>query len=70
VESLRYLNLPGIVTWFIAEKVLRKTTLSRRDVQLYDRWVVPWLAALESLVPPPFGQSLVAITRKRPGATG
>ncbi len=70
LESLHYFNLPGVVTWFIAGRVLRKTTLSRRDVQLYDRWVVPWLAALESLSAPPFGQSLVAIAQKRTARAG
>jgi SAM-dependent methyltransferase len=70
IESLFYFNLPGVVTWFIAGRVLRKTTLSRRDVQLYDRWVVPWIVALESLAAPPLGQSLVAITQKRTALAG
>lgn len=65
LKSLRYFNLPGVVTWFIAGRVLRKTTLLPRDVQFYDRWVVPWLAGLESLAAPPLGQSLVAIAQKR-----
>lgn len=65
LHSLCYFNLLGVVTWFIAGRVLRKTSLSPRDVQLYDRWVVPWVAALESLATPPFGQSLVAVAVKR-----
>lgn len=61
VESLRYLNLPGVVAWFIAGRILRKTTLSVRAVRIYDRCVVPWLSAVESVAPPPCGQSLVAV---------
>jgi SAM-dependent methyltransferase len=65
ITSLQYFNLPGVISWFIAGKVLRKTTLSRRDVQLYDRWIVPWISALESVWVPPFGQSLIAISERR-----
>jgi SAM-dependent methyltransferase len=65
VMSLQYFNLPGIISWFIAGRLLRKTTLSRRDVHLYDRWIIPWISAVESLWVPPFGQSLIAITEKR-----
>jgi SAM-dependent methyltransferase len=61
VESLRYFNLPGVLAWFIAGRILRKATLSARAVRIYDRCVVPWLAAVESVVPPPRGQSLVAV---------
>jgi hypothetical protein len=64
VTSLQYFNLPGILSWFIAGKLLRKTTLSRRDVQLYDRWMIPWISAIESLWVPPFGQSLIAVSEK------
>ena len=61
ITSLRYFNLTGCLTWFIAGRILRKRTLSPRGVQLYDRWVVPWLSALERVSAPPVGQSLVAI---------
>ena len=64
VPSMEYFNLPGIVSWFIAGKILRKTTLSRRDVLFYDRWVVPWISALEAHWVPPFGQSLIAVAEK------
>jgi SAM-dependent methyltransferase len=65
VMSLQYFNLLGAISWFIAGKLLRKTTLSRRDVQLYDRWVIPWVSAVECRWVPAFGQSLMAITEKR-----
>ena len=67
VLSLQYFNLPGVISWFIVGKLLRKTTLSRRDIQLYDRWIIPWVSAVESLWVPPFGQSLIAIAEKRCG---
>ena len=65
VESLRYINFPGVFSWFLAGKVLRRKTLNPRDVRLYDRWVVPWAAWLERRWEPPVGQSLVAVGTKR-----
>lgn len=65
VTGLRYFNLPGVLTWFIAGRVLRKRTLLPRDVRIYDQWVVPWISALESVWVPPCGQSLIAVTEKR-----
>lgn len=61
VERLRYFNAPGVVPWWVAGKVLRRTTLDPRAVRLYDRLVVPWLSALEARWEPPFGQSILAV---------
>ena len=63
-ETLRYINLPGIASWFITGRVLQRRTLKPRDVQLYDRWVVPWISRLERFWEPPVGQSLIAVARK------
>lgn len=62
--SLRYFNFPGVITWFLAGKVLRRSTLRPRDVRLYDQWGVPWISRLERRWEPPIGQSLIAIARK------
>jgi SAM-dependent methyltransferase len=64
LETLRYFNLPGVVSWFLAGTVLRRRTLRASDVRIYDRWVVPWLAKLERIWEPPFGQNLLAVARK------
>ena len=64
VDVLRYVNAAGIVGWFVAGKVLRQRTLATRQVQFYDRLIIPWLSKIESLWSPPFGQSLVAVARK------
>jgi len=64
VSSLRYFNGPGVVSWFVAGRVLRRRTISPGDVKLYDRWVMPWVSAVERKVEPPFGQSLVAVARR------
>ena len=61
IRDSRYSNSVGVLSWFFAGRVLRRTTLSDRDVRLYDRWIVPWLSRLERRVRPPVGQSLIAI---------
>jgi SAM-dependent methyltransferase len=61
VPVLRYVNLPGVLAWFITGRVLRKTTLAPRDVAAYDRLVIPWLMKLERRWSPPLGQSLLAV---------
>lgn len=64
ILKLRYRNLPGIIAWFIAGRVLRQTTLSPLLVRLYDRMAVPLIARVEQVVDPPLGQSLVAICER------
>ena len=61
IHDLRYANSLGALGWFVAGRVLRRRTLTARDVRLYDRFVFPTLSRLERDVAPPFGQSLVAI---------
>lgn len=65
IEALHYLNMVGVAAWFVAGRILRRTTLKQGQVRFYDRFVIPWLRRIESLVRPPIGQSLLAIARKR-----
>jgi SAM-dependent methyltransferase len=63
-RAIRYQNFPGIMAWFLLGRVLRRRTLPPGAVARYDRFVVPWLARLEEVWRPPFGQSLVAVASK------
>jgi SAM-dependent methyltransferase len=67
ILRLSYLNLPGIVGWFLTGRVLRRKTLQARYVRLYDQWIIPWLSRLEGRWEPPCGQSLIAVAHK-PGS--
>lgn len=64
IEQLHYLNFIGVAAWFVAGRILHRTTLGRAQVRLYDRLVIPWLRQIESRIRPPIGQSLLAIARK------
>ncbi|HST62960.1 MAG TPA: class I SAM-dependent methyltransferase [Longimicrobium sp.] len=61
---LHYTNLPGVAAWWLNGRVLRRRTVTARDAKLYDRWMTPWISALERVWTPPLGQSLIAVARK------
>ena len=63
VESLRYMNLAGILGWFLNARVLRRQLLPRPQLGLFNL-LAPLFERLEAQVAPPRGQSLVAICRK------
>jgi len=64
IELIRYFNLPGVFSWFLAGRILRRRTLRPSQIRLYDRLVVPWASRLEQFWEPPLGQSLIAVGRK------
>jgi hypothetical protein len=65
IEKLHYANTLGLVGYVVATKILRLMPGPGPMVWVYDRLIAPltWLA--ERIVPPPFGQSVVAIARVR-----
>ena len=64
IERLGYMNMPGILPWFVSGRVFGRTSISGAEARLYDRLVVPLTAAIEDRVRVPIGQSLLAIARK------
>jgi SAM-dependent methyltransferase len=63
---VHYTNLPGVLAWWMAGRVLRRRTVRAGDARLYDRWMIPWISRLERVWTPPLGQSLIAVARKDP----
>jgi SAM-dependent methyltransferase len=63
VESLRYMNLPGIVGWFMNGRIFRRDLLPRPQLALFNV-LAPLFERVEASISPPRGQSLVAICRK------
>lgn len=62
--TVKYMNLPGIAAWWLWSRALKRRTITDGDARIYDRWVVPVVRAVESVIPPPVGNSLLAIARK------
>ncbi len=65
VERASYMNFPGIAAWFLAGRVLRKSSITAADTRTYDRFIVPIVSRIETLVEPPVGSNLLAIARKQ-----
>jgi len=64
VERLHYVNFTGILSWYVAAKILRRSTVSASSVQFHDRVLIPIVRRIEAVVTPPVGQNLVAVGRK------
>jgi len=62
VETLRYLNRPGVFGWWLNSRVLRRRLLPRLQVRAF-RLLLPLLRR-EERHPPSFGMSLLVLARK------
>ena len=63
VASVRYVNAPGLVAWFLGVRVLGLVPGDGPLLRAWDRLVVPVARKLEARWCPPFGQSVLAIGR-------
>jgi SAM-dependent methyltransferase len=64
VEHLEWMNLVGIVGWFVNGRVLKRRVLPPLQLRLYDQ-VAPWLAQAESHLRLPVGLSLFCVAQRR-----
>lgn len=66
--ELRYFNLVGYFAWWFSFCLLKQRGFNPAAVRGFDRLVFPAVAWAErTLGAPPFGQSLLAVARARPG---
>lgn len=59
-----YMDMVGIVPWWLINVVGGSTTFNPRMIQIYDRLLVPVTRALEARVAPPIGKNLMLLARK------
>lgn len=64
IGKVRYMNAIGFFGWWTNAHIFRREAQSARQIAFFDRYVVPLSSRLESLVAPPFGQSLLVVLRK------
>ena len=64
VRKLRYMNTVGFFGWWTNSHLLRREEQSTAQIRLFDGMVVPVMSKLESILPPPFGQSLFAVLER------
>lgn len=66
IVDLRYLEVAGVVPYWLMYRVLDRRSLSSVSSGVFDRVVVPVSKLVQGLVPsPPIGKNLIAIARRR-----
>jgi SAM-dependent methyltransferase len=65
IRRLHFVNFIGFFGWWMNARIFRRDEQSAWQIAIFDRLIVPALSRIESLVPPPFGQSLFAVLEKR-----
>ena len=64
LERLTYMNVAGFFGWWANARIFRREAQSARQITAFGRLVVPIMSRVESVIPPPFGQSLIAILKR------
>lgn len=64
IETLRYLNPVGLISWMVVCKLLGQRPKNGPLLRTYDRVLVPVLRRAEQGRQPLFGQSVFAVARK------
>jgi len=63
IEKLHYANALGLIGYYMATSVFKLMPKEGPMVKFYDRLVLPVTKAAETLVKPPFGQSVFVVAR-------
>jgi 2-polyprenyl-3-methyl-5-hydroxy-6-metoxy-1,4-benzoquinol methylase len=64
VKTAHYINFAGFFGWWANSKLFHRQAQSQLQIVFFDRFVLPVTSRIESLIPPPFGQSLFVVLRK------
>ncbi len=64
LRKIRYSNFIGFFGWWINAHVLKREAQSERQIAFFDRYLVPLMSAVESVIQLPFGQSLLVVLEK------
>jgi SAM-dependent methyltransferase len=64
IKKLRYMNFVGFFGWWLNAHVLHRDRQSEKQIEFFDRFIVPPLSLMEAIVAPPFGQSLFVVLEK------
>jgi ubiquinone/menaquinone biosynthesis C-methylase UbiE len=63
IYRLNYFNFFGIFGWFINGTLLQRNLLPVKQVRIFNQ-LVPFIIHMERFIPPPIGQSLIAVGEK------
>lgn len=65
IVKTTYMDVLGVPAWGIVNTMLGSTSLNPKMAAIFDAVCVPVTRAVESVVPVPFGKSLLIVGRKR-----
>jgi len=65
VIDIRYMDVLGILPWWLVMTLLGNTTFNRRQVRLYDTVGVPLTQDIEGLFKPGIGKNVLAVAERR-----
>jgi SAM-dependent methyltransferase len=60
-----YFDFPGIGPWWVKYCLMKSDTLESGAVTFYDRFIVPTVRRIESVVTIPLGKNVIAIAERR-----
>jgi|APSaa5957512622_1039677.scaffolds.fasta_scaffold126571_1 2-polyprenyl-3-methyl-5-hydroxy-6-metoxy-1,4-benzoquinol methylase len=66
VLKVDYFNSISALAWFVNARILKQELHAggvNSQIRLYDRYLLPIFRVIESIIPLPFGQSLIAVAR-------
>jgi len=61
VRKIRFMNFVGFFGWWMNARVFKRGAQSPYQIRTFDHWIVPLLSRIEDRLPPPLGQSLLAV---------
>jgi len=61
IVAAKYMDLLGIVPWWIKYRLLGSTTMDPRTLKLWDKYAVPVSRSIESTIKPPAGKSIIFV---------
>jgi len=63
IVKSRKLNFLGAIGWWLSGRVLKRDTVSKRRIKLFNT-VAPIVLPFEDLIEPPFGTSILIVAKK------
>lgn len=64
IVKVRYMDMVGVVPWWVSFKMLNRTKLTPNMIRVYDTVCIPVIRAAETLVPARFGKNVLLVARK------
>lgn len=59
-----YFDFPGIAAWWLKYRLMKSDTMELGAVRFYDRFIIPTVRRIESLITMPIGKNVIAIAEK------